>query len=130
MDFVTKRHNALVLLRILSRWKHTLLQVSKLVSDVCRSALLTIVYFYEEFKMRRQNIIINAIFIHITIEAPAKVAQLVGTNTGKCDPSKWYMVLGSNPIIDNTLNLPSAGCYRVANTPRFGSPWKVLRVWP
>ena len=40
------------------------------------------------------------------------------------------MVLGLNFSIDDTLNLLSAGCYRTISTPRFGSPWRVLRAWP
>ena len=39
------------------------------------------------------------------------------------------MILGSNPAIDNTLNLPSVGCSGAVSTPRFGSPWRVLRAW-
>ena len=36
------------------------------------------------------------------------------------------MVLGSNPVIDDTLNLSGAGCCGAVSTPRFGSPWRVL----
>ncbi|RVX08252.1 DEAD-box ATP-dependent RNA helicase 7 [Vitis vinifera] len=38
--------------------------------------------------------------------------------------------LGSNLAINDTLNLPGAGCFGAVNTPRFGSPWRVLRAWP
>ena len=31
----------------------------------------------------------------------------------KCDPSKWHMVLGSNPFTDDILTLPGAACCRV-----------------
>ena len=61
---------------------------------------------------------------------PARVAQLVKANFGKCDPNKWHMVLGSNPAIDDTFNLSSVGCCGTVNTLRFGSPWKVLRASP
>ena len=47
---------------------------------------------------------------------PAKVVQLVRANTGKCGPSKWHMVLGSNPTTDDTLTLPSVDCYGVVKT--------------
>ena len=40
------------------------------------------------------------------------------------------MVPSSNPVVDDTLNLPSVGCWGAVNTLRFGSQWKVLRVWP
>ena len=30
----------------------------------------------------------------------------------------------------DTLNLPGASCCEAVNTPRFGSPWRVLRAWP
>ncbi|KAL6335435.1 hypothetical protein AAG906_029678 [Vitis piasezkii] len=52
----------------------------------------------------------------------AKAIQLVRVNTGKCSPSNWYMVLGLNPVTDDTLNLSGAGCCGVVNTPKFGSP--------
>ena len=40
------------------------------------------------------------------------------------------MVLGSNLVIDDILNSFDASCFGVVNTPRFGSPWRVLRAWP
>ena len=51
-------------------------------------------------------------------------------NIEKCGPSKWHMVVGLNPATDDTLNLPNAGCCGAISTPRFGSPWRVLRAWP
>ena len=57
---------------------------------------------------------------------PVRVAQLVNV---KCGPNKWHMILGSNPITDDILNLPSASCCRAVNTPKFGSTWRVLRAW-
>ncbi|RVW54560.1 Zinc finger CCCH domain-containing protein 4 [Vitis vinifera] len=59
-----------------------------------------------------------------------RVAQLVRANTRKCSPSKWHMVLGSNVVTDDALNLLGVGCRGVVSTPRFGSPWRVLRAWP
>ena len=44
------------------------------------------------------------------------------------DSSKWHMVLDSNPIIDDILNLPVVGCCGTINTLRFGSSWRVLRA--
>ena len=44
--------------------------------------------------------------------------------------TKWHMVLGLNPVTDDTLNLYDVGCCKVVNTLRFGSPWRVLRAWP
>ena len=41
---------------------------------------------------------------------PTRVAQLVRVDTAKCGLSKWYMVLSSNPVVDDTLNLPGTGC--------------------
>ena len=41
---------------------------------------------------------------------PTRVAQLVRIDIGKCGLSKWYMVLSSNPVVDDTLNLPGTGC--------------------
>ena len=40
------------------------------------------------------------------------------------------MVLDSNLVTDDTLNLPDVGCCGAVNIPRFGSPWIVLRAWP
>ena len=51
-----------------------------------------------------------------------------GMNIGKCGPSKWHMVLGSNFVIDDTLNLSAASCCGMVSIPRFGSLWKVLRA--
>ncbi|RVX07857.1 hypothetical protein CK203_021987 [Vitis vinifera] len=40
------------------------------------------------------------------------------------------MVLGSNLITNDTLNVPDASCCGAVNTPRFGSPWRVLKAYP
>ncbi|RVX13966.1 Actin-related protein 4A [Vitis vinifera] len=56
--------------------------------------------------------------------------RLVRANTEKCGPSKWNMILDSNPATEDTLNLSGAGCCGVVNTLRFGSLWRVLRTWP
>ena len=70
-------------------------------------------------------------FVELLINlSPARVAQLVRANTRKCSPSKWHMVLGSNVVTDDALNLLGVGCRGVVSTPRFGSPWRVLRAWP
>ena len=52
---------------------------------------------------------------------PVRVAQLVRANIGKCGPNKWRMLLGLNPAIDDTLNLPGTGSCRTISTLRFGS---------
>ena len=49
-----------------------------------------------------------------------RVAQLVKANTGKCGPSKWHMVLGSNPTTDDTLNLFGASCCGAVITSSLG----------
>ena len=59
----------------------------------------------------------------------AKVAQLVRANARKCGLNKWHMVMSSNPIIDDTLNLPSVECCGAVSTTRFRSPWRILRAW-
>ena len=59
----------------------------------------------------------------------AKVAQLVRASARKCGLNKWHMVMSSNPIIDDTLNLPSVGCCGAVSTTRFRSPWRILRAW-
>ena len=51
------------------------------------------------------------------INLPIKVISLVRVNTGKCDLYKWYMILNSNSIIDDTLNLPGISYYETINTP-------------
>ena len=66
--------------------------------------------------------------VHSELE-PVKIAQLVKANTRKCGPSKWHMVLGSNLATDDTLNLPDVGYCGAVSTPRFGSPWRILRAW-
>ena len=50
-------------------------------------------------------------------------------HSGKCGPNKWHMVLGSNLTTNDTLNLPNVSYYKVVNTPKFGSPRRVLRAW-
>lgn len=61
---------------------------------------------------------------------PTRIAQLVKANTGKCGPNKWHIVLGSNSVTDDTLNLLNVGCCGMINTLRFRSLWRVPRVWP
>ena len=65
---------------------------------------------------------------YVSPMVPVRIAQLVRANIGKCGPSKLHMVLDLNPTIDDTLNLPRAGCCGVVSTPRFESPWRVLRA--
>ena len=40
------------------------------------------------------------------------------------------MVLGSNHVTNDTLNLFGVDCCEVVSTLRFRSPWRVLRAWP
>ncbi|RVW14581.1 hypothetical protein CK203_083894 [Vitis vinifera] len=49
---------------------------------------------------------VMGIFLGLGAKEAKWVAQLVRVDTAKCGLSKWYMVLSSNPVVDDTLNLP------------------------
>ena len=53
---------------------------------------------------------------------------MLRTNTGKCGPNKWHMVLSLNLATDDTLNLLGISCCGAVNASRFESPWRVLRA--
>ena len=50
------------------------------------------------------------------INLPIKVISLVRVNTGKCDLYKWCMILDSNSVNNNTLNLSGVSYYETINT--------------
>ena len=52
----------------------------------------------------------------------ARVAQLVRANARRCGPSKRHMVLGSNPITDDTLIYLVLVVAGAVSTLRFGPP--------
>ena len=45
-----------------------------------------------------------------------KVIQLIKTDIRKYGSNEWHMVLSSNLVTNDTLNLPDTNCCKVINT--------------
>ena len=56
--------------------------------------------------------------------------HVIRVNAGRRGPNKRHMVSGSNPATNDTLIYPVLIFTSSFSTPRFGSPWRVLRAWP
>ena len=126
MFFLFHAFVSLIVFRLMLVFDWTLL-MSSMILELFEQRLPILLH------LNRLGILIAIIFCNETTSytlfpIPVGVALLVSANTEKCGPSKWHMVLGSNPATNDTLNLPGVGCCGVVSIPRFGSPWRVLRA--